>query len=227
MQTAVTWTSVSSLPISTSELLRLLKCHISHRISAILHIAMRSLTLLPVGMLAFSVTSQHTYGELSSDFFWTNITATDELQYHECGGGFQCARLQLPLDWNATTNSPIYDDKFNMAIIRAPAQVPVTDPRYGGQIILNFGGPGAPGTDFATLYAQALQTSFDAAYSYGSETYVSDHPDAKYFDLIFFDPRGIAKSTPWYTPFENPIQAVSLSSQVVSTQLEWPLEYNV
>jgi len=217
---------VSALTITTLELLLVIRRYISHRISAFSGAAMRFLSLLPMGMLAVSTISQHTYGELSPDFSWTNITATDELEYHECGGGFQCARLQLPLDWSATA-SPIYGEKFKMAIVRAPAQVPVTDPRYGGQIILNFGGPGAPGTYFAAIYAQALQTSFDAAYSYGSETYVSDHPDARYFDLIFFDPRGIPNSTPWYTPFDNPVQAASLSSQVLATQLEWPPEFNV
>lgn len=177
MQTVLAWSSVSVFPISTPKTLRLFRPYIQSSFSAFIYAIMRFLDLLPVGMFALHVNSQHTsFGELSPDFSWTNITATDELQYHECGGGFQCARLQLPLDWNATADSPVYGDKFKMAIIRAPAQVPVTDPRYGGQIILNFGGPGAPGTSFAAQYAQALQTSFDAAYSYGSETYVSSIP---------------------------------------------------
>jgi pimeloyl-ACP methyl ester carboxylesterase len=182
---------------------------------------MRFLTLLPAGMFALHATSQQIFSELSPDFSWTDITATDELQYHDCGGGFQCARLQLPLDWNATADSPTYGDKFNMAIVRAPAQVPVTDPKYGGQIILNFGGPGQSGTSH-TPSAQQLQTSFDAAYSYGSDTYVSDHPDARYFDLIFFDPRGVSNSTPWYTPFRDPVQAAALNRQASALQLEWP-----
>lgn len=192
-----------------------------------LNTAMRLSRILPLSILTLAASSQHTYDELSTDFFWTNITAADELQYHECGGGFQCARLQLSLDWNATAGSPIYEEKFNMAIIRAPAQVPVTDPRYGGQIILNFGGPGSPATSFAPAYAQPLQTTFDAAYSYGSETYVSSHPDARYFDLIFFDPRGIPNSTPWYTPFKDPVQAASLSSQILALQLDGSPENNV
>jgi hypothetical protein len=227
MQTALSWPSTSMFPISIPELLRLLESYISFNFSVFSYAAMRFFTLLPISLLASSVSCQHTFDKLSPDFSWTNITATDELQYHDCGGGFQCARLQLPLDWNATSDSPVYGDKFKMAIVRAPAQVPVTDPRYGGQIILNFGGPGAPGTSFAATYAQALQTSFDAAYSYGSETYVSDHPDARYFDLIFFDPRGIPNSTPWYTPFNNPVQATALTTQISALQLEWPPEYNV
>lgn len=182
---------------------------------------MRFFTLLLASIFAFHVTSHHTFSGLSSDFHWTGITATEELQYHDCGGGFQCARLQLPLDWNATADSPVYGDKFKMAIVRAPAQVPVTDPRYGGQIILNFGGPGESGTS-AAQSAQDLQTSFDAAYSYGSETYVSDHPDARYFDLIFFDPRGVSNSTPWYTPFTDPLQAATLTTHKSALQLDWP-----
>lgn len=187
---------------------------------------MRLLHLLPAGMFALHVTSYHTFDELSPDFSWTDITATNELQYHNCGGGFQCARLQLPLDWNATADSPVYGDKFKMAIVRAPAQVPVTNPRYGGPIILNFGGPGAAGTS-RTAQATDLQTSFDAAYSYGSETYVSDHPDARYFDLIFFDPRGVSNSTPWYTPVNDSLQAATLTTQMSALQLAWPPEYNV
>jgi hypothetical protein len=227
MHATLAWASVTSLIIIITDILPVSLWPVSHRISAFLCAAMRFLTLLPMGMLASCVTSHHTYSELSPAFSWANITATDELQYHDCGGGFQCARLQFPLDWNATADSPIYNEKFKMAIVRAPAQVPVTDPRYGGPIILNFGGPGAPGTYFAAIYAQALQTSFDAAYSYGSETYVSDHPDARYFDLVFFDPRGVPNSTPWYTPFNNPVQAASLSSQILATQLEWPPQFNV
>lgn len=227
MQTTLVWDLAAALPISIFETVRFcasfIPSYIPHRFSADMHL----FRLLPLSTLALAVSSQHTYDELSPDFFWTNITATDELQYHECGGGFQCARLQLPLDWNATVDSPVYAEKFNMAIIRAPAQVPVTDPRYGGQIILNFGGPGSPATSFAPVYAQPLQTGFDAAYSYGSESYVADHPDARYFDLIFFDPRGIPNSTPWYTPLKEPIQAAYLSSQILALQLDGPPEYNV
>ncbi|KAK5132332.1 hypothetical protein LTR08_009167 [Meristemomyces frigidus] len=105
-----------------------------------------------------------------------------------------------------------------MAIIRAPAQVPIIHPMYGGQIMLNFGGPGSPATQFVEEYAQPLQTMFDAAYSYGSESYVSDYPDAKYFDMIFFDTRGVPNSTPWHTcfrilvEFEITVPSISLSA---------------
>ena len=74
------------------------------------------------------------------------------------------------------------------AIVRAPAQVLVTDPRYEGQIIFNFGGPDGSDTALAVEYGQALQTSFDAAYSYGSETYVSDHFEARCLDLVSLIP---------------------------------------
>ncbi|KAK4549165.1 hypothetical protein LTR36_007623 [Oleoguttula mirabilis] len=177
--------------------------------------------------LALALESQHNYTSLASDFFWTNITATAELEYHDCGGGFQCARLQLPLDWNATANSSTYSEVFKMAIIRAPAQVSITDPRYGGQIIMNFGGPGAPATEYAGAFAQPLQTMFDAAYSYGSESYVSDHPDARYFDVIFFDPRGVPNSTPWHSCFQDPVQFELVAEQTAALQLQWPPEVNV
>ncbi|KAM0721533.1 hypothetical protein Q7P37_002458 [Cladosporium fusiforme] len=131
-------------------------------------------------------------------------TATGELAYHDCSGGFQCVRLLLPFDLNATENSPA----------------------YAGQTILNFGGPGAPATYFGESLAQGFQTSYDAAYSYGSETHVSDHPDARYFDLIFFHPRGIASTTPWHTCFESPSQLQAFASQVSSLVLDASLESN-
>lgn len=131
------------------------------------------------------------------------------------------------LNWNATADDPMYSEKFKMAIIRTPAQVPITDPRYGGPIIMNFGGPGSPSTIFAEFYAQALQTTFDAAYSFSSSSYVSDHSDAKYFDLIFFDPRGVPNSTPWYTCFQDPVQFEVLSSRIAEVHLKWPPAYEV
>jgi len=70
------------------------------------------------------------------DTFWDTVPIRPKLEYTPCfdqsplGGPFQCARLELPMDyWNGTT-----DAKISLAIVRSPAVVPVTDPRYGGVI---------------------------------------------------------------------------------------------
>jgi len=65
-------------------------------------------------------------------------TPTNEsLVYHECFGTFQCAKLQVPLDWNAEEGTD--NRTVEIALIKVPATVPVTDSRYGGAVVLNPG----------------------------------------------------------------------------------------
>lgn len=74
-------------------------------------------------------------------FNWSDITPSPTLKYHECYEDLQCARLELPLDYQ----DPKAAARVAIAIIRRPAKVPVTDVRYGGAIITNPGGPGGSG----------------------------------------------------------------------------------
>ncbi|KAJ5888611.1 hypothetical protein N7495_008652 [Penicillium taxi] len=91
--------------------------------------------------------------------------------------------------------------KFTLAIVRVPAKVPVSDPRYGGAVLINPGGPGGSGTLQAFISGRNLQTIIDA----------EDHPDDgpvkkedKYFDIIGFDPRGVGSTTPAVACFPDP-----------------------
>jgi pimeloyl-ACP methyl ester carboxylesterase len=112
------------------------------------------------------------------------------LDYQPCYTGFQCARLELPLDYfNGTTNATI-----SLAVMRKPAAVPVTSPYYGDAIILNPGGPGGSGVQFLQGIGGALQTLVDSQ---------EETEGAKYFDIISFDPRGIQYSSPNVRCFNN------------------------
>lgn len=136
----------------------------------------------------------HSAGET---FRWNRITPSESLQYTECFSSFLCARLSVPLDWNETyaQNSEEAIPQAVIAVIKLPAKVPVTDPRYGGPIIANPGGPGESGVYQVLTDGSSLQTVVDSnimpeAESKGAES------DAKYFDILSFDPRGVNNTTP-------------------------------
>jgi pimeloyl-ACP methyl ester carboxylesterase len=83
----------------------------------------------------------------------------------------QCATLPVPID-----RTDPYSPKVGIALARRPA----TDPaRRIGTLIVNPGGPGGSGVDFAT----------DAA------TFFSPALRAR-FDIVGFDPRGVSRSHP-------------------------------
>lgn len=72
----------------------------------------------------------------ASLFSWEGTPSSESLQYHDCGDGFQCARLEVPMDYNRTDSE---SRKFTLAVVRLPAKVPVGDPRYGGAVLINPG----------------------------------------------------------------------------------------
>lgn len=85
-----------------------------------------------------------------------------------------------------------------IALARLPAKVPVTDPRYGGPVLINPGGPGGSGVLQALLSARNLQTIMDA-----EESPETANTTAQYFDVIGFDPRGVNNTTPGFSCFPN------------------------
>lgn len=96
--------------------------------------------------------------------------------------------MSLPLDY---FNGTFPEETISVAIAKLPAKVPVDDPRYGGPVLLNPGGPGGPGALFALLIAKSLQVVVDAA----SNPELAGE-DAQFFDIIGFDPRGIGETEP-------------------------------
>jgi pimeloyl-ACP methyl ester carboxylesterase len=101
--------------------------------------------------------------------------AVPKLAWTACGDeapGFECATAQVPLDYDRPKGA-----KISLALTRLPA----TDPgRRIGSIFFNPGGPGGSGVGFLQAVGPFLY---------------SDEVRAR-FDLVSFDPRGVAASTP-------------------------------
>ncbi len=96
---------------------------------------------------------------------------SQELEWTDCESGKECSTLTVPIDYKDPAAGSI-----ELALLRAPAEDP--DARVGS-LVVNPGGPGAPGT----------QTANDA------ESYFGD-PLRESFDIVGFDPRGTGSSDP-------------------------------
>ena len=122
--------------------------------------------------------------------------STPKISWSKCFadiGQYECGTVQVPLDYDGSTGGTI-----SISVVKLPA----TDPAHRiGSLFLNPGGPGGSGVEF---------TVFDGP------VIVSPEVRAR-FDLVGFDPRGIARSTalrcfgndkqwaPYFTPFAFPL----------------------
>ncbi len=98
--------------------------------------------------------------------------ATQErLHWRRCGGHAECARLRVPLD-DAVPGGPT----IRLALARVRARDPK---RRIGSLVVNPGGPGVSGVDFALDAASVLPRA------------IRDR-----FDIVGFDPRGVGRSAP-------------------------------
>lgn len=93
------------------------------------------------------------------------------LSWHSCGGGFQCASLQVPLSYAHPKGRTI-----RLAVARLPA---VSRRQRIGSLFINPGGPGASGIQFLRAVAGAFAPD------------ILDH-----FDIVSWDPRGVGQSDP-------------------------------
>ncbi|KUJ24614.1 uncharacterized protein LY89DRAFT_634822 [Mollisia scopiformis] len=144
----------------------------------------------------------------AEEFAWTKITPTKHLEYTPCYGKFECARLDVPMDYNSTASDA---SRVAVAIIRYPAPVPLIHPQYGGPILLNPGGPGGSGVNLALSWAETISKIVNPPLN--SSAYGST--DAKFFDIVSWDPRGVNNTTPHVECFPD-----NFSHDVFKLQME-------
>ena len=99
------------------------------------------------------------------------IDAAAPLVWHDCGDGFECATLEVPVDYSVPDG-----EQVAIAVTRKPATAP--GPRRRS-LIFNYGGPGDPGTETLRLAAESVPEEI-----------------RQEFDLVTFDPRGTGDSRP-------------------------------
>jgi pimeloyl-ACP methyl ester carboxylesterase len=93
------------------------------------------------------------------------------LAWQDCDDGFECADIEVPLDYDDPAAASI-----TLALIRLPAR---DQGARVGSLLINPGGPGASGVSYARTAPDSITEPLLAAY-----------------DIIGFDPRGVADSTP-------------------------------
>ena len=96
---------------------------------------------------------------------------SQQLSWQPCRDKFECATLEVPVDYQDPTG-----DTIELALLKDPAD----DPAHRvGSLVVNPGGPGAPGTSYAEnssfAFRQVLRDDFD---------------------IVGFDPRGTGQSDP-------------------------------
>ena len=94
-----------------------------------------------------------------------------QIRWSSCGGDFECATVNVPLDYAAPGGESI-----ELAVLRAPATNP--EARIGS-LFVNPGGPGVSGVDYAR----------------GARAIASEAVRERY-DIVGWDPRGVAQSAP-------------------------------
>ncbi len=94
-----------------------------------------------------------------------------QLAWSNCGGKFECATMDVPLTYDQPDGKTI-----SLDLIKLPA----ADPEQRlGSLVLNPGGPGGSGVDYARAARVVVTGNLLDQY-----------------DIVGFDPRGVANSTP-------------------------------
>jgi pimeloyl-ACP methyl ester carboxylesterase len=120
--------------------------------------------IIVASLFTYSVNQKVSYKTLK-DYY------AQQLSWNACYDHFQCTDLAVPINYNK-----ISEGTFSIAVLRYQAQ----DPKHRiGSLIVNPGGPGASGVQYA----------YNAEYIFSPD--ITDR-----YDVVGFDPRGVSGSEP-------------------------------
>jgi pimeloyl-ACP methyl ester carboxylesterase len=122
-----------------------------------------ALALIALSFTAYTQ-SQPDYPKTLSGYY------AQEINWLSCNEDFQCATLAVPIDY-----SKLSTGTFEIALLKYEARTA----KKLGSLIVNPGGPGGSGVD----YAYAAEYIFSSA--------ILDR-----YDIVGFDPRGVSRSAP-------------------------------
>jgi pimeloyl-ACP methyl ester carboxylesterase len=122
-----------------------------------------ALALIALSITAY-IQSQPDYPKTLSGYY------AQEIDWRSCNQDFQCATLAVPIDYEKLSTGT-----FEIALLKYEARTS----KKLGSLIVNPGGPGGSGVD----YAYAAEYIFSPA--------ILDR-----YDIVGFDPRGVSRSAP-------------------------------
>jgi pimeloyl-ACP methyl ester carboxylesterase len=96
---------------------------------------------------------------------------SQRLDWKSCQGTLRCATLKVPLDYTRPAGRSI-----GVELLKVPAKA---ESARLGSMVVNPGGPGASGVDYAA-----------------AATRIYGEPILKSYDVVGFDPRGVSRSAP-------------------------------
>ena len=132
----------------------------------------------PVTEVGQEPPSENEISSASSSSSDSNIPlpVNPEIAWSSCYQIYECGNIEVPLDYSDPGGA-----KTTIGLVRIAAS---TSPSLG-PILLNFGGPGASGTEMVYMYGSIWEWAF---------------PE---FDVIGFDPRGIGFSEQVHCPLDH------------------------
>ncbi|TAQ89580.1 hypothetical protein B7494_g2083 [Chlorociboria aeruginascens] len=117
--------------------------------------------------------------EQATEVDFDNIIPSEKLEWHPCYGGFKCARLTVAMDYHRPLKESGSNPKVHVALLLVEGKHTGTYEFSKSPLLLNPGGPGGAGVNFAMAFGPGLQKIL------GEDQ-----------DIIGFDPRGIGATTP-------------------------------